>query len=219
MLPVLLATLTLAQAAGPETTIVSGPPGVTTNASPTFAFTSSAPAATFQCSLDEGIFAPCASPFIAQPLAAGAHTFAVRSIDAAGNVDATPATSSFQVQLPASAMLRASFTHAKKTTGIKSLKVRRVPSGGSVAATCSGGGCPFHAAKKFKPKHQVATLTTAFKKARMHNHARLEITVAAPAAVSKVFRLTFLKSPRNPRVAILCLPPVVGAQPIDCGSN
>ena len=217
MLPVLLATLTLAQAAGPETTLVSGPPGVTTNASPSFAFTSPDPAATFQCSLDEGVFAACASPFTAQPLAAGDHSFAVRAIDAAGNADPTPATASFQVQLPASAMLRASYTHAKRSTGLKSLSVRRVPSGGSVSATCTGGGCPFHAAKTFKAKHQVATLTTAFKKARMRNHARIEITVAAPAAVSKVFRLTFLKPPRNPRVAILCLSP--GAQPTDCGAN
>jgi hypothetical protein len=218
MLPVLLATLTLAQAAGPETTIVSGPPGVTTNASPAFAFSSPDPAATFQCSLDEGAFAACASPFTAQPLAAGDHTFAVRAIDAAGNADMTPATSSFQIQLPASAMLRASFTHAKRTTGVKSLSVRRVPHGGSVSATCRGGGCPFHSAKRFKAKHQVATLTTRFKKARLHKHARIEITVAAPDAISKVFRLTFLKPPRNPRVAILCLPPGA-AQPADCGSD
>lgn len=218
MLPLLLATLTLAQAAGPDTMIVSGPPAVTTNASPAFTFASPTPGATFQCSLDEGVFAACASPFTAPPLAAGTHTFAVRAIDAAGNADATPATDAFEVQLPASAMLRASFTHAKRTTGIKRLTVQRVPSGGSVAATCHGGGCPFHNAKAFKPKHQVATLTTAFKQAQMHNHARIEISVAAPAATTKVFRLTFRKPPLTPTVAILCLPP--GAtQATDCGAN
>lgn len=218
MLPLLLATLTLAQVAGPDTTIVSGPPGVTTNASPTFAFASPVAGAAFQCSLDEGVFAACASPFTAPPLAAGDHTFAVRAIDAAGNADPTPATDAFQVQLPASAMLRASFTHAKTTTGVRALSVRRVPSGGSVSATCSGGGCPFHGPKRFKPKHQVATLTTTFKKARLHSHARVDISVSAPAATTKVFRLTFRKPPQNPGVAILCLPPGA-AQPSDCGSD
>jgi hypothetical protein len=218
MLPVLLAALTLAQAAGPDTTIVSGPPGVTTNASPTFAFASPVAGVTFQCSLDDGAFAACASPFTAPPLAAGDHTFAVRAVDAAGNADPTPAMDDFQVQLPASAMLRASFTPAKTTTAIKALSVRRVPSGGSVSATCRGGGCPFHGPKPFKPKHQVATLTTAFKKARLHNHARVEIAVSAPAAVTKVFRLTFRKPPLTPGVAILCLAPGA-AQPADCGST
>jgi hypothetical protein len=218
MLPLLLATLTLAQAAGPDTMIVSGPPAVTTNASPAFAFASPTPGAAFQCSLDGGAFAACASPFTAPPLAAGTHAFAVRALDAAGNADATPATDSFQVQLPASAMLRGSFTHAKTTTGIKALTVQRIPRGGSVTATCHGGGCPFHNAKAFKPKHQVATLTAAFKTARMHDHARIEISVAAPAATGKVFRLTFRKPPLNPTVAILCLPP--GAtQAMDCGSD
>jgi hypothetical protein len=218
MLVALLATLTLAQVAGPDTMIVSGPPGVTTNASPTFAFASPVAGATFQCSLDEGAFAACASPFTAPPLAAGDHTFAVRALDAAGNADPTPATDAFQVQLPASAMLRASFTHAKTTTGVKALSVRRVPSGGTVSATCRGGGCRFHGPKPFKPKHQVATLTSAFKKARMHNRARVEISVSAPAATTKVFRLTFRKPPQNPGLAILCVAPGA-ALPSDCGSD
>jgi hypothetical protein len=218
MLGVLLAALALAQVAGPDTTIVSGPPGITTNASPTFAFASPVAGATFQCSLDEGAFAACASPFTAPSLAAGDHTFAVRALDAAGNADPTPATEAFQVQLPASARLRGSFTHAKTTTGVKALTVRRVPAGGSVSATCRGGGCPFHGPRPFKPKHQVATLTTAFKKARMHDRARVEIAVSAPAATTKLFRLTFRKPPRNPGVAILCLPPGA-ARPSDCGSN
>jgi hypothetical protein len=215
MLTALVAALALAQAA-PDTTIVSGPPGVTTNASPTFAFTSPDPAAAFECSLDGAAFAPCQSPFTAPALAAGAHTFAVVAEDA-GGVDPTPATASFQVELPVSAMLRARFTHAGKTTEIKALTVRSVPSGGTVSATCRGGGCPFHAARTFKAKHHVATLTSAFKKARLRSRARIEISVAAPEATTKVFRLTFRKPPQNPGVAILCLPPGA-AQQVDCGS-
>lgn len=215
MLPLLLAAFALA---APDTTIVSGPPAVTTNASPTFAFTASDPAAGFQCSLDDADFTACASPFTAPALAGGGHTFAVRAVDAAGEADATPATASFQLELPAGAMLRGRFTHAARTTGVKALTVRNVPAGGTVSATCRGGGCPFHAAKAFKAKHRVATLTGAFKKAQLRSRARVEISVAAPEAMGKVFRLTFRKPPQNPTVAILCVAPGA-AQPADCGST
>jgi hypothetical protein len=215
MLPLLLAAVALA---APDTTIVSGPPAVTTNASPTFAFTATDPAATFQCSLDDGDFAACQSPFTTPALAAGGHTFAVAAVDAAGEADPTPATASFRLELPVSAMLRSRYAQDARTTEIKALTVRGVPSAGTVSATCRGGGCPFHTARTFKAKHQVATLTGAFKQARLRSRARVEISVAAPQATTKVFRLTFHKPPRSPTVAILCLAPGA-AQPTDCGST
>jgi ELWxxDGT repeat protein len=81
----------------PETTIDSGPSGPTTNPSPTFAFSSNEAAATFECKLDAAVYAACSSPLSLGPLAEGAHTFRVRALDAAGNVDKSPATSSFTV--------------------------------------------------------------------------------------------------------------------------
>ena len=81
----------------PETTLVSGPPGTTTNPQPTFTFSSSEPGSSFECSLDGASFAPCTSPFVAPPLAAGVHTFQVRAKDPSGNPDATAATQTFTI--------------------------------------------------------------------------------------------------------------------------
>jgi hypothetical protein len=85
----------------PQTQIDSGPSGATTDDSPMFAFSSSEPGSTFECRLDssqESAFGPCASPksYISLPL--GPHNFEVRAIDAAANVDPTPAARSFTIE-------------------------------------------------------------------------------------------------------------------------
>jgi len=80
----------------PETTILTGPSGAQGTATATFSFSANE-AATFECRIDGGAFAACASPKTYAGLADGAHTFAVRAKDTAGNVDATPATASWSV--------------------------------------------------------------------------------------------------------------------------
>jgi concanavalin A-like lectin/glucanase superfamily protein len=80
----------------PDTTITSGPTGTTPSMSAGFTFTATEPA-TFECSLDAAPFAACTSPYEAQNLAQGPHSFAVRGTDAAGNVDASPATRAWTV--------------------------------------------------------------------------------------------------------------------------
>jgi hypothetical protein len=217
MLAPLLAALALAQAP-PETTIVSGPPAVSSAAVATFTFTASDPGATFQCSLDDSALAACASPFTTPALTDGSHTFSVRSVNAAGVPDPTPASADFTVELPVAAFVHGSFTHAARTTGVKTLTVSGVPRAATVTAACRGHGCPFHGPKAFKAKAGVAKLTDAFKKAKLRSRAVVEVTVAAPGATTKVIRLTFRTPPANPRVATLCVPPGA-AQAQDCGAD
>ncbi len=51
----------------------------------------------YECRLDGGEFAACADPASFSDLAAGPHTLEARAIDAAGNVDATPAVHTWTV--------------------------------------------------------------------------------------------------------------------------
>jgi hypothetical protein len=76
----------------PETVINKGPDASTTSTSATFEFLSPETGSTFQCSLDQAAFAVCASPATYSNLAVTQHTFQVRAIDAAGNIDETPAS-------------------------------------------------------------------------------------------------------------------------------
>ncbi len=84
----------------PDTAIDFGPEGLTNDPTPTFGFSSPDAGATFECRFDSQPFAACSSatshtPF--SPLSDGPHTFEVRAADAAGNVDASPASRSFTV--------------------------------------------------------------------------------------------------------------------------
>ena len=81
----------------PTTTITSAPAN-NTPLPATFQFTSNEPGAAFDCRVDTGAFAPCTSPMVYTTLAKGNHTFSVRARDAAGNVDATPASHTWRVR-------------------------------------------------------------------------------------------------------------------------
>jgi hypothetical protein len=76
----------------PETELdgASTPPVHSRLTSARFRF-SSEPGASFQCSLDDAAFTPCISPQDYAALSDAPHTFQVRAIDTADNVDPTPA--------------------------------------------------------------------------------------------------------------------------------
>jgi hypothetical protein len=82
----------------PQTTIDAGPSGTTTSTSANFQFSSSEAGSSFQCQLDSGSWAACSSPKAYSSLAVGAHSFAVKATDGAGNTDTSAATQSWTVQ-------------------------------------------------------------------------------------------------------------------------
>ena len=79
------------------------------SATATLAFTSTA-AGRFECSLDGGAWKACTSPATYGGLADGAHSFAVRAVDAAGNADGTPATRAWTVRADGSPTARIAVT-------------------------------------------------------------------------------------------------------------
>jgi large repetitive protein len=55
---------------------------------------------TFQCKIDQGDWGACAAAYTTPTLSNGSHTLSVRATDAAGNVDATPATFTWVIAAP-----------------------------------------------------------------------------------------------------------------------
>ncbi len=82
----------------PQTSITSGPAAKTTSTSASFAFSSSEAGSSFECKLDSGSWAGCTTPKAYSGVAVGSHQFSVRAIDAAKNVDGTPAAQSWTVE-------------------------------------------------------------------------------------------------------------------------
>jgi hypothetical protein len=81
----------------PDTAITTTPPASSTSGSANFTFTSSEAGSRFACALDASGATSCDSPKMFSGLGDGAHTFRVQAVDAAGNVDATPASYSWQI--------------------------------------------------------------------------------------------------------------------------
>jgi hypothetical protein len=81
----------------PPDTTITGPTGLVTTTDATFLLASNENA-TFQCALDGEVF-DCASPAHFSGVAPGEHHFAARAIDAAGNIDPSPAQALWTVDV------------------------------------------------------------------------------------------------------------------------
>ncbi len=82
----------------PDTSITKSPRKRTFKRTAGFEFTSTEPGSRFECALDKRDFVACATPFSLKRLKFGKHILRVRAIDAAGNIDATPATKTWTVK-------------------------------------------------------------------------------------------------------------------------
>ncbi|WP_342375581.1 Ig-like domain-containing protein [Myxococcus stipitatus] len=85
----------------PDTQITASPPAASTTANARFEFVSTSGDVrdTFECSLDGAAFTACTGPIDYANLAQGQHTFQVRAVDADGDVDATPASFTWTINL------------------------------------------------------------------------------------------------------------------------
>jgi hypothetical protein len=81
----------------PNTTITARPPANTRSRMATFRFTSNEAGSKFQCRHMSGPWVFCSSPKTYRGLGVGLHTFRVRAIDAAGNMDLTAAVDTWRV--------------------------------------------------------------------------------------------------------------------------
>ena len=83
----------------PQTTITKEPKARTLSQRATFRFRSDERRSSFQCKFGKTRFRRCENPF-RRPVALGTHVFKVRAVDAAGNIDRTPAQARWQVVGP-----------------------------------------------------------------------------------------------------------------------
>src|SRR6185295_3175742 len=128
----------------PETTVSSGPSGLTNDPTPTFTFSSSESSSSFECKIGSEAYAACRSPHTAIHLTDGSYTFSVRAIDRAGNVDPTPATRAFTVQTAAVSVsgstLRVTDTPGAVYTGSGIHAGAGCTTSGDFSANCSRAG-------------------------------------------------------------------------------
>ncbi|GAB3203148.1 hypothetical protein GCM10027293_31930 [Pontibacter aydingkolensis] len=91
----------------PETTIATKPDVLTNQTTARFTFTSNEADVKYEASINGGAYAEVTNPYTLSNLEDGAHTLAVRAVDAAGNKDNTPATYTWTVdtQAPAAPLL------------------------------------------------------------------------------------------------------------------
>ncbi|MCY1073568.1 kelch repeat-containing protein [Archangium lansingense] len=82
----------------PDTTIASAPSNPTNETTATFTFLANEAGVSFECRLDgAAFFTACTSPASYAQLAEGPHSFRVRARDAAGNLEASPASHTWTV--------------------------------------------------------------------------------------------------------------------------
>jgi hypothetical protein len=141
----------------PETTIVNGPVDPSGSSSATFEFTGADTGSSvdhFECELDGGGFARCSSPRRYDGVPDGPHAFRVRSVDAVGNPDATPASFTWTIDTihPRVTLTDKPPRLTNRTTASFSFSAEHAGS----AFECRLDGAPFAACTSPKPYSGLA---------------------------------------------------------------
>jgi streptogramin lyase len=97
------------------------------------------------------------------------------------------------------------WTFTASFTVERSLSISNVPSGGKVAVSCHGGGCPF-GSRTFKPTRGKVVLTSALSRSHLRPHATVRLDITATNEVGKVAIFT-VRSGQQPSLTESCLPP------------
>ena len=124
---------------GPDTELESAPPPVTGSTSADFTYSADGGGGSdvsgFECSLDGAAFDDCPDDGAdLDGLAGGSHEFRVRAVDEAGNADATPAVSTWQIDLTAPATTISSSPPPFTAASVATFAFAGVDSGGSTVA-------------------------------------------------------------------------------------
>ena len=174
----------------PDTRIDAGPPPTTAARSADLSFSSTDPAAGFECRTDGAAWTSCTSPHHIDGVVAGVHDFQVRAVDPAGNRDAAGAARVWRVEEPSVPGVRpaAAPHHLDRSSAAPG---RRATYGAPAAADPQrrrpAGHCPslrqlsawlarIHARK------EPARLPAPGDRRRRRHHIRASRPPAAPAA-------------------------------------
>ncbi len=132
--------------------------------------------------MDGGGFNPCASPFTANGLAAGDHSFQVRAKDQAGTVDPTPASAAWTVT---AAVQPPPLAAPGKVAGVK---VKRKKTSAVISWTAAPSATSYVVKSG---KKSTTTTKTSFKLKKLKAGKKYTVTIAAvnaagPGVVVKV---------------------------------
>lgn len=123
----------------PDTQITAAPSSTAVVSSSTFTFAATEAGSTLEVSVDAGPYGAQVSPLAISGLADGNHTISIRARDAAGNVDATPATASWSLDASAP-QVRLQFPTQTSYTDSATLTVRGTASDPAGIAALSVNG-------------------------------------------------------------------------------
>lgn len=192
----------------PDTSIVSGPPAITSATTAALAFTGADPAPGtaihFECRLDGGAYQPCTSPVAYSGLALGMHTASVRAVDAAGNTDPTPASLSWKVEAVPGGMAPGKLASVRwrahgSRTELRTLTLTGLAAGSKVAVTCKGSGCPFKS-RSAKVSGGQAKLGSAFAHHSLRQGTRIGLQITAPGWTPRIITLR-IRAHHRPLIA------------------